>query len=157
MQPIGGMKIVLYQGNVPMPIQIKYRDNGLGVLFIGAGIVTGEDIINSNREIFSSAEKMKNYKYSLIDYLNISGFNVSNAEIQIIISQDKKASELIPDAVIAITAKKDLEFGVSRMWEIIAENESLQWEIMVFKDREKAELWIKDRIKEKFNIDISIQ
>jgi len=37
---------------------LKYLDNGFGVLYIGEGIVTGEDIINSNYEIFSSVEKV---------------------------------------------------------------------------------------------------
>ena len=130
-----------------MPIQIKYLDNGLGVLFMGEGIVTGDDVINSNREIFSSEDKFKNYKYGFIDYSNITHLNVSNSELGIIVSQDKKAFQFLPDGVIAIAAKQDLEFGINRMWEIIVENSGIQWETMVFRDKEKAKIWIKDRVK----------
>ena len=139
-----------------MPIQVKYLDNGRGVLYLGEGIVTGDDIINANKEVFSSKEKMAKNRYGLIDYSNISHLNVSTSEIEIIVSQDKEASTFIPDAVVAITAKKDLEFGLTRMWEIIANNAGLQWETMVFRDNEKAEIWLKDSVRKKFNIDITM-
>ena len=136
-----------------MPIEIQYVDGGLGVLYLGKGIVTGEDIINSNKQIFSSEEKMVNNKYGLIDYSNVTQFEVSTSEVEIIASQNKKASEYIPDAVVAVVAEKDIEFSMTRMWEMVAENTGLQWNIMVFRDREKAEIWIKERVQEKFGID----
>ena len=138
-----------------MTIRVEYLDKGLGVLYVSEGIVTGDDIINSNREVFSSEDKMKNYKYGLIDYSNITQFNVSNSEIETIVSQEKEASKFIVDPILAVIATKDLEFGLSRMWETIVEISGIQWETMIFRDREKAEIWIKDRIREKFNIDIT--
>jgi len=39
------------------------------------------------------------------------------------------------------------------MWEIIVENTGLQWETMVFRDREDAEDWIREKVKDKFGID----
>jgi hypothetical protein len=136
-----------------MPIEIKYIDGGLGVLFLGKGIVTGEDIINSNKQIFSSEEKMIKNKYGLTDYSNILNFEVSTSEVEIIASQDKKAAEYVPDGVIAVVAAKDLEFGINRMWEIIVECTGIKWETMVFRARDKAEEWITERVKEKFGID----
>jgi hypothetical protein len=41
-----------------MPIEMKYLDDGRGVIYIGEGIVTGEDIISANRQFFSSKEIM---------------------------------------------------------------------------------------------------
>ncbi len=139
-----------------MPIQVRYLDNGIGIMFIGEGIVTGEDVINANKITFASEEKMKNYKYGFIDYSNALHFDASEDDAEIIANQDLEASKFIPDAILAILAKKDLVFGLNRMWEMIAENAGLQWETMVFRDREKAELWIKDRIRDKFNIDITM-
>ena len=90
--------------------------------------------------------------YGLIDYSDIIQLDVSSSEVEIIASQNKKASEHIPDAAVAIVAGKDIAFGINRMWEMIAENTGLQWDIMVFRVREKAESWIKERGKEKFGI-----
>ena len=139
-----------------MPIKVKYLDNGLGVLFIGEGIVTGDDIINANRKIFSSVEKMKKYKYGLIDYSRITQFNVSTSEVEIIASQDMKASLFITDGVLAITAEQDFEFGINRMWEITVESSGLPWETTVFRDRDAAKKWVKQKVKEKYNIDLTM-
>jgi hypothetical protein len=135
-----------------MPIEINYLDGERGVLFIGAGKVTGEEIITSNRQVFSSEEKMKKVKYGLIDYSKITQFEVSTVEVESIISQEKKASEYIADGVLAIVAKKNVAFGINRMWESIAEYRGLQWETMVFRHREDAEVWIRQKVNQKFGI-----
>jgi len=96
---------------------------------------------------------MTKNKYGLVDYSKITQFEISNSELEIIASQDLKASEYIPDGIVAIVAKKDLIFGINRMWEIIVENTGLQWETMVFRDREDAEDWIREKVKDKFGID----
>ena len=136
-----------------MPIRVNDLDNGLGFIFIGEGLITGEDIIDSNKIIFSSIERMKKIKYGLIDYSDITQFNVSSSEIGTIASQDKKASKYIPDGVLAVTAKKDLVFGLTRMWEMIVENYGIPWETMVFRSRPDAEAWIKESVRKKFGID----
>jgi len=136
-----------------MPIEIRYLDDGIGVLFIGEGLVTGEDIISANRQIFSSEENMLKNKYGLLDLSKVTQYEVSNSEVEIIASQDENASEYISDAVVAVVAKDELVFGLSRMWEMIVESPSLQWETNVFKAREDAEAWIKERVKEKYGID----
>lgn len=38
--------------DINMPIEMKYLDDGRGVIYIGEGIVTGEDIISANRQFF---------------------------------------------------------------------------------------------------------
>ena len=139
-----------------MPIKVRYLDKGIGVLLIGEGKIVGDDIIKANRKIFSSVEKMKKYRYGLLDYSRITQFEVSTSEVDTIAFQDMKASEFIPDAVLAIAAKQDLEFGLTRMWEIIVENSGLPWETMVFRDRDTAEKWIKQKVKEKFDIDLTM-
>jgi hypothetical protein len=136
-----------------MPIKIKYSDNEIGVLYIGEGIVSGDDIIISNRKTFSSIERMKTLKYCLVDYSNIAQFNVSNSEVEIIVSQEKEASEYILDGVIAVVSNKDIAFGINRMWETLFAIEGLQWETNVFRAIEDAKAWIKERVKAKYGID----
>lgn len=140
------------QRGITMPIEINYLDDGLGFSFVGKEILTGEEIISSNSQIFSAKEKLAKYRYALIDYTNITQFKVSSHEIEVIASQDKKASRHVPEGVIAIVAKKDIEFGVSRMWETIIEITGIKWETMVCRKREDAVAWIKKRVDEKFEI-----
>jgi len=42
------------------------------------------------------------------------------------------------------------------MWEIIAESSGLPWETMVFRDRDVAEKWVKQKVKEKYNINLTM-
>jgi hypothetical protein len=77
---------------------------------------------------------------------------VSTSELETIASQNEKASEYLTDGMIAVVAKNDLVFGISRMWEALVENTGLQWEIVVLRAKEDAEAWIQKRVKEKFGI-----
>lgn len=90
--------------------------------------------------------------YGLIDYSDITEFEVSTSELETIASQYEKASEYLTDGIIAVVAKNDLVFGISRMWEALVENTGLKWEIVVLRAKEDAEAWIKERVKEKFGI-----
>ncbi len=139
-----------------MPINVEVLDDGLGVLFVGEGKVNGGDLIEANEKIYSSVERMKKYKYGIIDYSEITQFDVSASEIETIASQDMKASKYIPHGFVSIVAKQDLEFGISRMWETIIENASLPWETSVFRDKKAAEKWVKQKVKETYNIDLTL-
>ena len=138
-----------------MPIKLRNLDSGLGVVFIGEGIVTGQEIIRANKNLLSFKENIKISKYCIIDYSETSEYNVSTSEIQIIAAQDKEISKYLPDYIVAIVAKRDLEFGVSRMWQTIAQINDLKWDTKVFKDRNNAEKWIINKVKEKYDIDLT--
>ena len=138
-----------------MSIKLINLDFGLGVVFIGEGVVTGQDIINANKIILSFEEKIKISKYCIIDYSEASAYDVSKHEINIIADQDKEISIYLPDYIVAIIAKRDLEFGVSRMWQTIIEVNDLKWDTEIFRDRNDAEKWIKNRAKEKYDIDLT--
>jgi hypothetical protein len=138
-----------------MPIKLKNLDSGLGVMLIGEGNVTGQEIIHANKKILSLKEKIEVSKYCIIDYSEATGYDVSTPEIEIIADQDKEISKYLPDYTVAIVTKQDIEFGVSRMWETIIQIKGLQWETKVFKVRNDAEQWIKNKVKEKYNIDLT--
>ena len=51
---------------------------------------------------------------------------------------------------VAHVATKDIAFGLCRMWEILSDE--TKWEIMVFRNREDAEAWIMQKVKDKCGI-----
>ncbi len=140
-----------------MPITVKYLDNGLGILLLGKGVVTGEEWIQCNKEIFSSGEKIINCKYGLIDYSNAEDLIATNEDVETIARQDKEASRFLPEGVVAVVASKDIEFGLSRMWEIVVESEGIPWKTMVFREKEAAKDWIKQIIKERHDLDLTFE
>jgi hypothetical protein len=63
---------------------------------------------------------------------------IYNAEI------DKKASDTNPNIVVAIVASTDLQFGMSRVWQVYVEKS--KFVTKVFRDREDAESWLKEKL-----------
>ena len=139
-----------------MSVKLKNLDAGLGVVFTCKGIVTGQEIIQANKNILSFKETIKISKYCIIDYSETTEYDVSTSEIEIIAAQDREMSRHLPDYIVAIVAKRNLEFGVSRMWEAVAQMHGLQWETMVFNDRNDAEKWIKNKVLEKYGIELTM-
>ena len=71
---------------------------------------------------------------------------VTNSEIEAFAIQDKKASEINPNMVIAMVGTKDLVFGLSRVWEAFTHDSP--FETMVFRKITEAQQWIKGKLQE---------
>jgi hypothetical protein len=126
-----------------MSIKIDYLENGAGIEIIASGTVTGSEIIESHKEIYN-AENLKRQKYQIIDRTECKEYLVSNVEVERIAEIDKKASETNPNIIIAIVASTDLQFGMSRVWQVYVEKSN--YLTKVFRDREGAENWLKETL-----------
>jgi hypothetical protein len=127
-----------------MPINIAYMEDG-GIMATGEGVVTGSEIKEVNNTIYESPEKIQKIAYQLCDFSNISGASASTFEIEQIASQDKKASEINPNMLVAIVVGEDLSYGLSRMWESFSYGSTL--ETMVFRKVEDAQQWIREELQ----------
>jgi hypothetical protein len=145
------------KGAIIMPIEIKYLDAGSGALFRGSGTVTGDDILSANMEMFSTPEKTQRYRYGLVDWTDVTEHNVTTSDLQRAAVQNKNASKYLPELFIAIVADKDLEFGFSRIFAVFVEANNLDWEVMVFRSREGAEEWLRRKVKEKHQIELTFR
>jgi hypothetical protein len=127
-----------------MTIQINYIDNGAGIEIVASGIITGADIIEAHKEIYNE-ENLNKQKYQIIDRTKCEQYNVSPVEVQQIADIDKAASKSNPNIIIAIISPTDLQFGMSRMWEMYVEESRFLTEI--FRDRKSADAWIEKQLK----------
>ena len=135
-----------------MPIEIKDSDGGLGNIIISRGILTDKEFVDALKQhLTQDKNKFRNYKYSLCDHSAVKKLEVSTQSIQQIADYCKKSSIVNSKAIVALVAKHDVIYGMSRMWEILSEG--TKWETMVSRNREDAESWIKQRIKQKYGID----
>jgi hypothetical protein len=64
-----------------MAIRINYLDNGIGIEIIASGIVTGEEIIKAQEEIYNE-ENLKKQKYQIIDRTHCTEYQVSSEDIE---------------------------------------------------------------------------
>jgi hypothetical protein len=127
-----------------MAIKIQYIDDGVGIEIIASGIVTGEEIIEAHKEIYSE-KNLKKQKYQIIDRSHCKDYQVSSPEVQRIADIDKTAAKINPNIIMALISPTAVQFGMSRMWQaFIGESPFVS---QVFRDRKSAELWIEEQLK----------
>jgi len=137
-----------------MPIEIKYLDNGIGFGLTVLQDLTGDKLLDAVKKFYLSEESLRKNKYGLVDYTPVGDIRVSVQDISVIAELTRQASKIAPDRIVAVVASEDASFGLSRMWEMLSGESS--WEKMVFRSRDDAEEWLKKRVSEKFNINITL-
>jgi len=131
-------------GGINMGLQINHIQGGIGIEYVLSGIVTGEEIIAANKDIYNY-ENLRHCKYKIVDRSNCTEYCLTAEDVRIISEQDKGASRINRNITIIFVSPTDLQYGMSRMWQAYTTETGFQSKI--FKDRESAEEWM----KEKFN------
>jgi hypothetical protein len=136
-----------------MPIDIKVMHDGVGILYLCHGTVTGKDFIEANKHILSFGDHLKQVRYGIVDETAIDDIHMSESEMLTITAQNKKMAGLVPPgSIVAVIAKGDFAFELARMWESFIEHTG--WETMTFRAKWKAESWIEEKVKANFGISL---
>ena len=128
-----------------MPIKINYIKDGVGVEFVLTGRVTGAKIIEANKEIYSTTEKILKQKYQIIDRTRCTAYHINAEEIKVIAEQDKEAAKHNPNIIMVFVATNALQFGASRMWQDYVGESSFLTKI--FRNRKSADEWLEQQLK----------
>ncbi len=126
-----------------MPVTYAYIENG-GVLLVGTGTVVAVDIIDVNESIYASPEMIKKIRFQICDYTAVEKMEISSEEVVTIAEQDNLAAEVNPTMLITIAAKKDLSFGIARVWEAYTGGSPFRTE--VFRTLEDCREWIRSQL-----------
>lgn len=124
-----------------MPVELRYEDGGAGVRFICTGIVSGDEMLAANEEVYSP-DRLEALRYHLTDFTGAESFNFPKDVVRQIAFQDEKAAETNPNLIMAVAGDRDLIFGLSRMWQAFVGEEHVKTH--VFRTVAEAEAWIKD-------------
>jgi len=122
-----------------MTVQINYPDNGIGIEIIASGIVTGEEIIKAQDEIYNE-ENLQKQKYQIIDRTHCTEYQVSSEDIERISDRDNRASEVNSYIIIAVVSSTPLQYGMTRMWQAYIRED--RFVTKIFADRKSADEWI---------------
>ena len=105
---------------------------------------------------FQSPGWAKSILYSFFDFDDISGVNISTADLRASAEVAVEAGRQgAAERVVAIYAKGDLPYALSRMWMVYAERSG--WETAVFRDRADAVNWVRERVAVKFGVKIAVK
>ena len=78
------------------------------------------------------------------DLRALTGMRLSTEEIAKIIAYIKKYQSVRPKGKTALVTSTDVDFGLSRMSEMLAEGEKVPWSIRAFRSMAQAMQWIDD-------------
>jgi len=138
-----------------MTIEVKYLDDGIGFGLTVCHDLTGQKLVDAVKEFSLSEKSLEKNRYGLVDYTPVENISLSRDDISTIAEWTNRASKIAPDRIVAVVASEDACFGLSRMWEILSRESS--WEKRIFRTRDDAEEWLKKRVSEKFNLNITVK
>lgn len=115
------------------------------IVFQATDEVTGAEIINANRWLYSPEFSNRNLaRFQLWDFSLATLIIVDIDRVLAMAQQDKQAAQSLEQLVIACVAPDDLIYGLSRMWQAFADDEAI--DAHVFRDLDSAEQWMLTKI-----------
>lgn len=139
-----------------MAIDIEFRHDGVGIIYNCYGATSTKDFSDAKNSLLASPEwikRIKKCRYAIID-TSVETISSNYQEMATIVARDTRSAAIAaPGALVAVSAPGDLCYGLARMCEVLVEQ--LGWETRVFRSRIEAELWIHQRAKDKFGIDLA--
>lgn len=128
-----------------MPIKTIETDDSLGYLVKGEGIVTGEEVSETILEFSSKPEQQQTYRYSIVDYTEITQMSVS---LEYICKTALKMNEVFninPQLIVA--ARNKISYSLSKLWCLAIGVKGM--DVKVFRSRNILDAWLNKKIKEK--------
>lgn len=120
-----------------MPYTTTYFADGVEIRYQGR--TTGPEILEAKRRFFSHRFSGP-ARFALCDFSGSEEFDVSPADVQRIIDQDRAAVTTHPALAEAVVAQTPVAYGLARMWEMRIEDDRPR--TAVLRTREEAITWL---------------
>lgn len=135
-----------------MPYTISRLDSGKGVLHVGDGTITDEEYSSTMTAHFTEPQDLFGaLYYSLVDLTEVEAVNVATETVRKAARLGKANFHRNPRVIIGFAAAADLLYGLSRLWQAEAGDET--WTMKAFRSRSEAEEWIRDECRERHALD----
>ncbi|MGB0416838.1 MAG: hypothetical protein ACPGKS_08320 [Coraliomargarita sp.] len=122
-----------------MPYSIKWTESG--VIWAYTGVLTGEELIESNLAIYSDP-RFGTIRYQIVDLRAVMEFQVLQSHMEKVAELDVKASVLNQSIKVAVVTNEVTGKHMNRTYsETVPES---HWETKVFNDYLKACDWAKN-------------
>ena len=138
-----------------MAFTIRPLDGGLGALEVGTGTVDGLQLLQAQAE-FLSDERKRNLRYWLTDLSGVETSRTTRGQVLEMAETHAARQSSMPDVVLAIVARLEVTFGLTRMWQMHLDARGTLWETAIFRTRAEAEDWLRERMREKHGLEITL-
>lgn len=125
-----------------MPIQLHYDKTNNILLATASGRLTLADLQQTGQTIVSSTEYSPHVD-TLWDLRNVDARNIDREFLNNLVGLRQQQFKIRQDAKLALVANSNLNFGLSRMYEMMSGE--LQQATHVFKNIDAALAWLKEK------------
>lgn len=109
-----------------------------GVIWTYWGVVSGEDILRSNQEIYGD-ERFDRMTFQIVDLTRVERFDVSHDDMLVMAANDRAAALTNPRVKVAVVTTSEVTRQLSLVYEL--ENRSSSWEQRTFATVAEARAW----------------
>ncbi|WPJ97308.1 hypothetical protein SH580_06255 [Coraliomargarita algicola] len=127
-----------------MPYTTTWRSNG--IIWTYTGVLTGEDLLNSNFEIFGD-ERFDDIRYQIVDLTAVEKVEVTQNHMRKVAHLDMAAARSNPRVKIAVITTSTDGKLLSDTYDQYIEGKS-PWSTQIFPTLAQAEDWVKTEIEE---------
>ena len=124
-----------------MSIEVRLTEDGIGMVATGVGVLTGQDLLDATAQLREEAERNPEIRYAVMDLSAISEEKVETRSIGVLAGQRLKLTQ---ELCVVVVAPSDVLFGISRMWEMMAERRSFGSRVV--RTRAEAITWLQERL-----------
>lgn len=128
-----------------MPIDSTLLD---GIIYTEFSGEINYDMVIKQIEFIHSLKDKVDIQYELHDHTNTEGIKLSAADIRQIAAYSLKIKDIFQHSYLAVYAPNDFTFGIARMFESIFELEAHSLNVRIFRSKEDAIRFLKDKMGE---------
>jgi hypothetical protein len=128
-------------------IEFSLTADGIGVVYRSFGILTSQDLYDADERLHSEIKRNPGLRYLLVDHSAIPDEKVDTESLRVLAGRVGENLELIPEGLIAIVAPNDILYGLSRMWETLANQSALTTRVM--RTRAEAVAWLEEELSQR--------
>lgn len=128
-----------------MPIQTFRKAKGL--ILVYSGQISHKEMLDVRATLGNDLPKMEKCTFLMVDLTDAALAQISTDALKELAGvHSVLAKHTFTGMPVAVVAPRDLEYGLSRMWQVFVEENG--WETMILRSRTEAERWLQQRLTE---------
>ena len=124
-----------------MDIEVRQTVDGIGIVGTGVDLVSGQDLLDATARLREEVEGNPQIRYAVMDFTAIPEERIDTESLRVLATQ---RIESMSGIFVVVVAPSDVLFGLSRMWEMLAEREGLISRVV--RTRAEAITWLQDEL-----------
>ncbi len=127
-------------------IEVRQTVDGIGIVGTSVGLVSGQDLLDATARLREEVEGNPRIRYAVMDFSAIPEEKIATESLRVLATQ---RIESVSGIIVVVVAPSEVLFGLSRMWEMLAEREGLISRVV--RTQAEAIAWLQDKLTQPVN------